>query len=514
MRVTSKRSYAITLFLMLLTYYGYFFPKYSNGGSNSRIDLVFAVVDQGVLNIDAYHTNTGDKAFFEGHYYTDKSPGPSLVAIPFYALYKGIIAFPPLQQLLEEPPTNTNERTPIFTPAQTSGIRFFTFLSVALPSALSGVVFFLFASRFTPKSAHAFFLSLIYGLATLIFTYSNILFQHALATFSIFVGFYFLWRVLYENASHKLLWLVGALFGLAVMTDYPVVILLGLIGLWAMIEMPNRWALCRVVVGALPFILILAAYHYAIFHTPLPVSYNYSIWGSTVHNQGLLGFVPPTLQSLYGVTFSSFRGLFWISPILLLAFPGLCFMWKGRRGQRSTVLLLTVCIIAYIIANASYLVWWGGWSVGTRFIVPLIPFLCLPIIFVFNRWLDKPIGCILIAALTVASLLNVWIQSLAGSDFPPDIAATVPTDVTVFTAPTWTLEEAAKNNFLSNPLFDYSIPQLLKGEISPNIADILHLPPFLSILVLVGVVVIIYIGVPRYLGRREMTTQPSQTNHT
>jgi 4-amino-4-deoxy-L-arabinose transferase-like glycosyltransferase len=506
MRVTSKRTYAITLFLILLTCYGYFFPKYSNGGSNSRIDLVFAVVDQGVLNIDAYHTNTGDKAFFEGHYYTDKSPGPSLVAIPFYALYKGIIAFPPLQQLLQQPVTNG--RVAIFIPAQTWGIRFFTFFSVAVPSALSGVVFFLFASRFTPKLGRAFFLSLIYGLATLIFTYSNILFQHALATFGVFVGFYFLWRVVYENASHKLLWLVGALFGLAVMTDYPVVVLLALMCLWALIEMPNRWALYRVVVGALPFILILAAYHYAIFHTPLPVGYNYSIWGSTVHNQGLLGFVPPTPQSLYGVTFSTFRGLFWISPILLLAFPGLHFMWKDHQDQRSLVVLLATCITVYIIANASYLVWWGGWSVGTRFIVPLIPFLCLPIIFVFNRWLDKPIGRIVIAALSVASFLNVWIQSLAGSDFPPDIATGAPADITVFTAPTWTLEEAAKNNFLSNPLFDYSIPRLLKGEISPNIGDLLHLPPLVNILVLVGIVAIIYIGVPRYLNRREIATQP------
>jgi hypothetical protein len=503
--VRSKRTCAITLFFILITCYGYFFPKYSNGGSNSRVDLVFAAVDLGVLNIDAYHENTGDKACFEGHYYTDKSPGPSLVAIPFYVLYKGIIALPPIQKLLEEPDAPAQARP--FTLAQTWGIRFFTFFSVAVPSALSGVVLFLFASRFTSQIGYAFFLGLIYGLATLIFPYSNILLQHGLATFGIFTGFYFLWRVISENASHTLLWLVGALFGLAMMTDYPVVLLLALMCLWALIEMPNRWALYRVVVGALPFILILAAYHQLIFHTPLPVSYSYSIWGSSVHNRGILGFVLPTLQSLYGVTFSSFRGVFYISPILLLAFPGLYFMWTGWEGRRSTVILLAVCMVVYIVANASYMVWWGGWSVGTRFIVPLVPFLCLPLIFVFNRWLDKLMGRIIIGGLATVSLLNVWIQSLAGADFPPDIATRAPSGITEFTVSLWTLREATKHNFLTNPLMEHSIPLLLRGELTPNVGDLLDLQPFASVLLLAVIVVSIYVLALRYWGRREIGEQ-------
>jgi hypothetical protein len=91
----SRRTYAITLFLILMVCYGYFMPRWADWGANSRADLVYAFGDQGVLHIDDYHENTGDKACFPGpfdaatetctgHYYTDKSLGPSLLALPFY----------------------------------------------------------------------------------------------------------------------------------------------------------------------------------------------------------------------------------------------------------------------------------------------------------------------------------------------------------------------------------------------------------------------------------------------
>jgi len=86
----SRRTYAVTLFLILIVCYGYFMPRWADWGANSRANLVYAFGDQGVLNIDAYHTNTGDKACFpgpytpnpnavnegtcEGNYYSDKSP--------------------------------------------------------------------------------------------------------------------------------------------------------------------------------------------------------------------------------------------------------------------------------------------------------------------------------------------------------------------------------------------------------------------------------------------------------
>src|SRR5256712_13515877 len=61
--------------------YAYF---YQGGGwnQNSRFDLVRAILERGTLRIDAYQENTGDKALFNGHYYSDKAPGLALLALP------------------------------------------------------------------------------------------------------------------------------------------------------------------------------------------------------------------------------------------------------------------------------------------------------------------------------------------------------------------------------------------------------------------------------------------------
>ena len=110
----SRRTYAITLFLLLLICYGYFLPKWADWGANSRADMVYAFGDKGTLKIDDYHTNTGDLACFPGpfyadptnvlggnctgNFYSDKSLGPSLLALPFYMVFKGIAALPPVQK--------------------------------------------------------------------------------------------------------------------------------------------------------------------------------------------------------------------------------------------------------------------------------------------------------------------------------------------------------------------------------------------------------------------------------
>lgn len=36
----------------------------------SRLDLLQSIVQRGTFSIDHYHTNTPDKAVFEGHYYS------------------------------------------------------------------------------------------------------------------------------------------------------------------------------------------------------------------------------------------------------------------------------------------------------------------------------------------------------------------------------------------------------------------------------------------------------------
>src|SRR5688500_2585675 len=82
------------VFGLLFLCYAYFIPRAgrSDWAASARADLVFAVADRGVRDIDAYHDSTGDKAFYDGHYYTVGSIGPSLLALPAYVAARPALA--------------------------------------------------------------------------------------------------------------------------------------------------------------------------------------------------------------------------------------------------------------------------------------------------------------------------------------------------------------------------------------------------------------------------------------
>ena len=60
--------------------YAYF---YGAGGwnQNSRFAMIRAILERHTLQIDAYQLHTGDRALWRGHYYSDKAPGASLLAL-------------------------------------------------------------------------------------------------------------------------------------------------------------------------------------------------------------------------------------------------------------------------------------------------------------------------------------------------------------------------------------------------------------------------------------------------
>jgi hypothetical protein len=59
----------------------YFLPA-ATWSPVSRFDLTRAIVEQHTLRIDAFADNTGDRAFKDGHWYSDKAPLPALLALP------------------------------------------------------------------------------------------------------------------------------------------------------------------------------------------------------------------------------------------------------------------------------------------------------------------------------------------------------------------------------------------------------------------------------------------------
>src|SRR5438067_2311838 len=58
----------------------------------TRLALSRSIAERGSVDIDPYHRLTTDRAFYNGHWYSDKAPGLSLIALPTVEALRGIDA--------------------------------------------------------------------------------------------------------------------------------------------------------------------------------------------------------------------------------------------------------------------------------------------------------------------------------------------------------------------------------------------------------------------------------------
>lgn len=356
-RMSTKKA-AIALFFILFLAY-----CYSTAGTgcnpNPRLDLLHSIVEHGTLNIDAYHNNTADKAYYDGHYYSDKAPGTALVALPAFLVAKGLGTFiQPMRQW---------DTIGWVTTAGSMGVL----------AALGGVAMFLLLAGFIDRR-YAFIATATIFLGGLPFAYTPFLFSHSGTIGLLSLSLYFALRRPIEKHGDIT---AGLCAGLAVSGEYTAAIAAITIAIVIGIQAPKR--LIGFSLGAAGPALFVLVYNWACFGSPFSLGYSYVVGWEGMKN-GSFGFSFHTNPfALWALLFSQARGLFFWTPFLLLAIPGFGLLYKKNRPL---FLVFLSAILLHILLISSYYTWDGGNALGPRHLSAIIPFLAVPAAFGFRRF--------------------------------------------------------------------------------------------------------------------------------
>jgi hypothetical protein len=209
---------------------------------------------------------------------------------------------------------------------------------------------------------------------------------------------------------------IGLLAGYTVVVDFvggfaiTVAGIVLLIMVWRQAVPAHRRFALGVVLGALVGVLPLPIYNYLAFGSPFQLGYM-SVVGFEGMKTGFFGIGLPDPVIILELLFGGYRGLLPLAPVLVLVPFGLVMMFR-RPENRPMVNVIVAVALTFLLINAGYYYWHGGWSTGPRHMVPMLPLLGLALAFALpaGRWTRA--GALLLVAwgLVLSALIaSTWI---------------------------------------------------------------------------------------------------------
>jgi len=349
-----------SLFAVLLFSFAYFYGG-SGFNQNATFDLTRAIVEHRELHIDRYAANTADISRYGGHIYSNKVPGLSFLAVIPYA---------PLYALRGAPENALELNLYLYvTSIVTAGIS----------GALIGVLLYKAARHrgLSPDAAYA--IALVVALGTPIFAYSTMLFPHVPASLFALLAFLALDGTLRRNAL-----LAGAAVGAAVLMHYLCALLVFvMLGFLLATSRARIRETLRYIAGGMPFAAVLGWYQYAVFGSPFQTTIPTVNPGFLSEDAWFGIFYLPRAEALWGLTFSPYRGLFYLAPVMLLAVIGLVAMFRKERAAAMTIV---AGALLFFIINSAFNGWHGSYTIGPRYSLPAVPLLAIGLVYIHGRF--------------------------------------------------------------------------------------------------------------------------------
>lgn len=323
-----------------------------------------------------------DVGWYKGKFYSFFAPGMSYMAVPFYLLGKE------------------------YGLAQVATFGFVGFVSMC-----SLVLLFCIARQIfkLPRWA-ALLASVVFGFGSTALSYSITLYQHHVTVLCLLLIFYAAWRFR-QSRKFGFVWagVVGLVYALAITVDYPNAVLLLPVVVYACLGAVSIEKLGERIRVGVRF-SILSSLLFFILVTGLHGYHNYKEFGSwkslsssvidyklikekkleqlpiqeieqavaekQERKSNVVNFFSETnLPNSFGtLLFSMDRGLLFYGPIFLLGFLGLILALRVLTPEIGT---LASVLLVNIFLYSSWGDPWGGWSYGTRYLIPSMAILAL-----------------------------------------------------------------------------------------------------------------------------------------
>lgn len=431
------RDVALTLLVAILVGYGWHFLQFDNPNERSRIYLTVAMVDHGQVIVDKQIDRWGDiydLAEYEGHWYSNKPPGSSLLAATLYAPIRWVA-----------PDTEWSDR----------GLMLLFRFGLMLPLSLLGFVVMRRWLRMLDLSEPSVDLaSIAWILGSSAFHYAGAFFSHQIVAVCFVVGGYLVHRTHREvdrgeatvddenlHLSARML-LAGLAFGLAGATEYQAGVASLFFALYvvAIPALRSRRLLVPFGAGAALFVLVLIAYHHAAFGGPLDLSYFY-------HRDGGVGRIGlPVWEYTKGVLVSPHRGLLITNPWMALVVPGAWYLFRRGETYRGIAVVLFASFLFRLFFLFGYNNWHGSWSFGLRHLVPQMGLMTVLCAATTDEWLESAIGSFVVRSTIVVGIVYNQVMDAFNAVIPQTT---------------------------SNPIMDMIWPMYQNGIPTPNIVQVL-----------------------------------------
>lgn len=345
---------AVAVFAFLAVYFTGGFPPFANPNELSRLETVFAFVELKTFQIDGaipVLMDHEDKSYSGGHFYSNKAPGLAFAAIPVYRALR--LVFP-------RPRSATDA---IFVLVRILTVSFLTVLALARLTAR------------LPPGPGAALVPFALAFGTPLLFYGRSFFGHAWTAALLFLA-WDLTRLSEERAPSRqtgvLLFGAGFLAGWAAISEYTTAPLALLLALRAVARRPWKTGLLFGAGGAIP-LLLLMAYNASCFGSPWVLSSAREAFGeyAALAGKGLFGFGAPSPKVALQMLFHPARGLLLFSPFWLWLVPGFLAWWRAGSG-RAECLFALAATAGFFLLLTGYPNWDGGWSLGNRYLLPVV----------------------------------------------------------------------------------------------------------------------------------------------